>query len=79
MRRTGPEGGACVRYPAEELLGLLALESHRQRCLVVGEDLGEDQVPHWRRKLGAPLQALARHTGLQAVVQALAARSWRAG
>jgi 4-alpha-glucanotransferase len=32
--------GAYVRYPFAELLRLVALESHRQRCAVVGEDLG---------------------------------------
>ncbi len=32
--------GAYVYYPFPELLGLLTLESHLNRCLIVGEDLG---------------------------------------
>ena len=40
-----PEGlpakeGVYVRYRMEELMAILSLESHRNRCVVVGEDLG---------------------------------------
>jgi 4-alpha-glucanotransferase len=39
---SGMEGrsGAYVGYPFDELVRLAALESHRHRCAVIGEDLG---------------------------------------
>lgn len=35
-----PAGGVYLRYPKTEMLRLIALESHRHRALVIGEDLG---------------------------------------
>jgi 4-alpha-glucanotransferase len=39
-RGLGAGQGAYVRYPVDDLMSLIALESQKQRCMVIGEDLG---------------------------------------
>jgi 4-alpha-glucanotransferase len=39
-RGAGPGEGAYLQYPVDDLVRLLALESHRHQAIVIGEDLG---------------------------------------
>jgi 4-alpha-glucanotransferase len=50
--------GVYVRYPADELYAILSVQSHKHRCLVVGENLGT--VPPYVNA------AMARH-GVQSL------------
>ncbi len=44
-----PEKGVYIRYPAEELLNIIALESAQQKAVIIAEDLGT--VPYEIRGL----------------------------
>jgi len=54
---TSPTEGAYVSYPLTDLLGILALESQRNQCMVIGEDLGT--VPEAVRTALAPMDVLS--------------------
>ncbi len=72
--------GTYVHYPFDDLLGVLALESQRNRCLVIGEDLGTvpDEVRarlaaagvlsyrllYFERRAGGDFKAPAEHQRL---------------
>jgi 4-alpha-glucanotransferase len=52
-----PADGAYLRYGFDDLLAILALESHRNRCMVIGEDLGT--VPEGFRERMAAANVLS--------------------
>lgn len=54
---TNRHAGGYVLYPFEDLLGLIALESVRNRCLIVAEDLGT--IPEGFRERMMDTQALS--------------------
>jgi 4-alpha-glucanotransferase len=49
-RGASPTEGAYLTYPLDDLLRLIALESHRHRAIVIGEDLGTVQ-PEFRARM----------------------------
>ncbi len=52
-----PASGAYLKYPFEDMLAIVALESRRNRCLVIGEDLGT--VPEGFRERMAAAKVLS--------------------
>jgi 4-alpha-glucanotransferase len=49
-RGASPAEGAYLFYPLDDLLRLIALESHRHRAVVIGEDLGTVE-PEFRKRM----------------------------
>ncbi len=53
-RSAGPRDGSYVHYAFDELLAIVALESHRNCCVVIGEDLGTvaDEIREGLERIG---------------------------
>ena len=49
-RGASPTEGAYLSYPLDDLLRLIALELHRHRAIVIGEDLGTVE-PEFRKRM----------------------------
>lgn len=77
-----PTEGAYVRYDAEAMLGVLALEAHRAGTAVIGEDLGTVE-PGVREELAARgvlgTSVLWFERDWQAKGEILAPERWRSG
>ncbi|MBI1206919.1 MAG: 4-alpha-glucanotransferase [Azospirillum sp.] len=52
-----PTRGSYLRYPMDDLLGIVALESRQNRCMVIAEDLGT--IPDGFREAAMASQALS--------------------
>lgn len=52
-----PTSGTYIRFPLDDLLAIAALESQRNRCLIIGEDLGT--VPEGFRERMADANVLS--------------------
>jgi 4-alpha-glucanotransferase len=57
-RHGSPAEGAYLAYPFDDLLRLLALESHRNRAIVIGEDLGTVPLEFRRRSRDAGIAGM---------------------
>jgi 4-alpha-glucanotransferase len=57
-RGASPADGAYLSYPLDDLLRLIALESHRHRAIAIGEDLGTVQPDFRRRMTGAGIAGM---------------------
>jgi 4-alpha-glucanotransferase len=72
-----PGDGAYLRYPFDDLVRLVALESWRNRCIVIGEDLGT-VPPDCRTKLArAGILGLDVLPFMRDGASFLPARKWR--
>ena len=72
-----PTEGAYLAYPVDDLLRLVALESHRHRAIVIGEDLGTVPTTFRRRCRAAGIAGMDILWFQRDGQRFLAPREWR--